>query len=385
MKTIFHAALWITCGVLLGKNLPHYPRSLTLPTLTHALRQSERPAGSTTTPPSRPLQAICSACSQSVLSTNSLSDVSPATTHSAQLSSASLPECPCVPPNLVGFRLTQEVNKPMEVLEAEFGGVLGKRGSYRPPDCLPKDRTAILVSCTNRWTHLRIFLNHLIPFLIRQQVSFTVWVIESVNVTHFNKGITFNAGVLEALKFENYTCFIFHDVDMLPLNDLNLYRCGPQPVHLAPAVDKFNFKLVYPALFGGAVAMTREQFFNVNGYTNALFGWGLEDDDLYSRVVAKGYTVARLPDNMAQYHMIVHKRDEVNKPTYQTRMLKAHQKTSFKRMDKDGLRQAVYHTVWIKTMPLFLWLRVRVNEEEVIQNLPRDIRSVFGKGVNALP
>lgn len=42
-------------------------------------------------------------------------------------------------------------------------------------------------------------------------------------------------------KFSTYDCFIFHDVDMIPEDGRNIYRCGRYPRHLSPAVDEFNY------------------------------------------------------------------------------------------------------------------------------------------------
>ena len=47
--------------------------------------------------------------------------------------------------------------------------------------------------------------------------------------------------------------------------------------------DEIFFRLKYPNVFGGAVSMTPEQFFKVNGFSNQYFGWGGEDDDFYHR------------------------------------------------------------------------------------------------------
>ena len=38
---------------------------------------------------------------------------------------------------------------------------------------------------------------------------------------------------------------MFHDVDLLPEDDRNLYTCGAQPRHLSASVDKFNYRLPY--------------------------------------------------------------------------------------------------------------------------------------------
>ena len=41
----------------------------------------------------------------------------------------------------------------------------------------------------------------------------------------FNRAALMNVGVLEAKRLGNFSCFVFHDVDMVPENDLVLYRC----------------------------------------------------------------------------------------------------------------------------------------------------------------
>ncbi|CAN0431734.1 unnamed protein product [Lampetra fluviatilis] len=51
-----------------------------------------------------------------------------------------------------------------------------------------------------------------------------------------------NVGFVEALREAPFDCFVFSDVDLLSLDDRNLYRCGSQPRHLSVAVDKFNFR-----------------------------------------------------------------------------------------------------------------------------------------------
>jgi hypothetical protein len=51
-----------------------------------------------------------------------------------------------------------------------------------------------------------------------------------------------NVGFVEALKLYNYDCFIFHDVDLLPEDDRNLYTCPEQPRHMSVAVDVLKYK-----------------------------------------------------------------------------------------------------------------------------------------------
>ena len=53
-------------------------------------------------------------------------------------------------------------------------------------------------------------------------------------------------------------------------------------------------------------ALTKEQFEDVNGFSNGFYGWGGEDDDLFHRVTKKGYSVFRYPGNIGRYSMLKH-------------------------------------------------------------------------------
>lgn len=91
----------------------------------------------------------------------------------------------------------------------------------------------------------------------------------------FNRGKLFNVGFLEASKSSKNPkqCFVFHDVDLLPLNAQNLYACSRRlPIHLSAFVDTFRFNLPYDTLFGGALAISHDTFKAVNGFSNLFFG-----------------------------------------------------------------------------------------------------------------
>ena len=51
-----------------------------------------------------------------------------------------------------------------------------------------------------------------------------------------------NVGYAEAMKLYPCECFIFHDVDLLPEDDRNLYSCPVQPRHMSVAIDKFDYR-----------------------------------------------------------------------------------------------------------------------------------------------
>jgi len=58
----------------------------------------------------------------------------------------------------------------------------------------------------------------------------------------FNRAMLMNVGFVEALKLYNYDCFIFHDIDLMPEDDRNLYTCPEQPRHMSAAVNVHKYK-----------------------------------------------------------------------------------------------------------------------------------------------
>lgn len=80
------------------------------------------------------------------------------------------------------------------------------------------------------------------PLLKKQQLDYTIFVVEQEGSGAFNRAMLMNIGFTEALKLNNFDCFIFHDVDLLPEDDRNLYMCPEQPRHMSVAVDIFKYK-----------------------------------------------------------------------------------------------------------------------------------------------
>ncbi|CAF1531191.1 unnamed protein product, partial [Didymodactylos carnosus] len=125
------------------------------------------------------------------------------------------------------------------------------------------------------------------------------------DVTLFNRGALFNIGYSEAVKFYNFTCFIFHDVDLLPEDNRISYKCHDRPMHFAVSTDKYNYKLPYADYFGGVTAFNTNDFLTINGFSNVYAGWGGEDDDLRRRVNQKfGSAILRPPPEIGHYKMI---------------------------------------------------------------------------------
>jgi hypothetical protein len=62
----------------------------------------------------------------------------------------------------------------------------------------------------------------------------------------FNRGMLMNIGFKETQLLETYQCFIFHDVDLLPENDGNLYSCPDEgkPRQMAFSINIYEYTLV---------------------------------------------------------------------------------------------------------------------------------------------
>lgn len=57
-------------------------------------------------------------------------------------------------------------------------------GHYKPDNCTPVQKVAIVVPYRNREKQLRIFLNNVIPKIYRQQLEFGIYIIDQVMFNH---------------------------------------------------------------------------------------------------------------------------------------------------------------------------------------------------------
>ncbi|XP_014665022.1 PREDICTED: beta-1,4-N-acetylgalactosaminyltransferase bre-4-like isoform X2 [Priapulus caudatus] len=157
-------------------------------------------------------------------------------------------------------------------------------GKYVPTGCRSQQKVAIIIPYRDRWQHLRLLLKHLHPMLQHQMVDYRIFVVEQAGQNIFNKGLIMNIAFDVATKLEDFDCFVYHDVDLIPESELNLYMCNSQARHLSPGVDQMRYVLMYNRLAGGVLALRRSQNIQVNGFSNIYWGWGAEDDDMSRRI-----------------------------------------------------------------------------------------------------
>ncbi|KAF7662843.1 hypothetical protein LDENG_00224640 [Lucifuga dentata] len=270
-----------------------------------------------------------------------------------------LKPCPDFPPNLVGpLDVNFNVRHTMEDAKELAIDFIQEGGRYKPSDCVALQKVAIIIPFRNRYEHLNHWLYYLHPILKRQQVDYGVYVINQDGEGVFNRAKLLNVGYVEALKEYDYDCFLFSDVDLIPMDDRNLCRCFENPRHLAVAMDKFNFALPYNTYFGGVSSLSKDQFLKINGFPNTFWGWGGEDDDIYSRIIFRGMSISR-PDYLTgKYKMAKHNRDLHNEPNpANPNKLLQTQWT----MDKDGLNTLEYTVKKIEKDLLYTFITVDIN------------------------
>lgn len=226
-------------------------------------------------------------------------------------------------------------------------------GSYVPEECNPMFSVAVIVTYRNRQKHLDVFLPYMHNFLRKQQLHYKIYLIEQEDKKPWNKGLLYNIGAKRAIA-EKFPCLILHDVDLLPLDESNLYACLNNPRHMSASIDKFRYVLTYDYLVGGVLAITADQFVKVNGFSNRFEGWGGEDDDFYERLSAHGFNVVRFPPRMSRYTMLVHPQEPKNSRRHQIMAENLHTKSH------DGYDSVHYQTVDERQQKLFTQLRVKL-------------------------
>jgi GT2 family glycosyltransferase len=189
-------------------------------------------------------------------------------------------------------------------------------------------------------------------------VDYTIYVVEQSGDLAFNRGSLFNAGVAEVLKREpDMCCFILHDVDMVPEYQGHVYTCSHSPRHMSWALNTYRFKLLYGKFMGGTVAITRDHFRRVNGFSNRYLNWGGEDDDFAHRVVSNGYPITRWEDRVSRFYTFSHPKEKPNPKN--TEILRKSLESL--NSEEDGLNSVEYTVLEVKKKPLFTHLLVDVS------------------------
>ncbi|XP_069182646.1 beta-1,4-galactosyltransferase 4-like [Procambarus clarkii] len=253
-----------------------------------------------------------------------------------------------------GGNLATEEKVNMSEAEARHRAGVMQGGFSSPQHCVARWSLAVIVPYRNRETQIGAFLNHMHPFLQRQQLNYSIYFVEQEGAAPFNRASLLNVGFKEARKEGPWDCYAFHDIDLLPENDFHLYHCSPQPRHLAVALSTFNYsslyfshRIPYHSYFGGGCLMMESHILKVNGWSNMYWGWGGEDDDMWNRVTSSDMTVWRYPNPYVRYKMIQHRPAAPNQERHKLLA------QSVERLRTDGLNSLVYSVINTTRYPLY--------------------------------
>ncbi|XP_072283366.1 beta-1,4-galactosyltransferase 3-like [Pyxicephalus adspersus] len=272
-----------------------------------------------------------------------------------------LPYCPETSPFIAG---PIHVQLPESLTLEEVvhkNPLVTKGGRYRPPDCESTHKTAIIIPHRNREQHLKYLLYHLHPFLQRQQLNYGIYIIHQAGNATFNRAKLLNVGFKEAMRDEDWDCLFFHDVDLIPEDDRNLYTCDKFPKHASIAMDKFGYKLPYKSYFGGVSALSPEQYMKMNGFPNNYWGWGGEDDDIAVRVALSGQLISRPSIRYGRYKMIKHGHDKGNEQNPKRFNLLAKTRRTWR---QDGMNALQYNLLSKDLLPLYTNITVDIGSEK---------------------
>ncbi|XP_025423146.1 beta-1,4-N-acetylgalactosaminyltransferase bre-4-like [Sipha flava] len=260
--------------------------------------------------------------------------------------------CPETPPDLNGtMRILVPAQETLEEVAQQLSWLkLLEGGHHEPLDCQARYKIAIIVPYRDRLSNLCTFLLNMHPFLTKQKLDYSIFIVEQFGDGLFNRAMLMNVGFNEALKLRDFDCFFFHDVDLIPENDRNIYSCPDQPRHMSVAIDKFNYSLPFVDLFGGVIGMSRNHFELVNGFSNNYWGWGAEDDDMACRVRAHGLNITRYTPDVARYRMLSHVNQESNPSRFEIL------RSSRERFNTDGLNSLEYRVKSLLQLPLFTYI-----------------------------
>lgn len=197
-------------------------------------------------------------------------------------------------------------------------------------------KLAILVPFRDRFDELVFFVPNLSKFLNEQGIKlFNIYILNQTRRYRFNRGALTNAGFLLTRNESDYIAI--HDVDLLPMNRNLSYEYPEKgPYHLASPEYHPNYN--YAKYFGGILLINNQHFELVNGMSNRYFGWGLEDDEFYTRIKAAKLPITR-PENLTTHkeNTFLHYHYQRSRDTFKTKQ----QRDELKRRDlMTGLKDS---------------------------------------------
>lgn len=133
----------------------------------------------------------------------------------------------------------------------------------------------IAIPFRNRDAHLEYFIENTVPLIEEHLPNTRIVVIEQNEGKLFNRGAVLNVAFKE---YQNKTKYFFtHDVDIIP----TLERI--KTIYTKQDIDVLRIKSAHNTSLGGIIKVKHDVIFDINGFPNGIWGWGIEDRALYFR------------------------------------------------------------------------------------------------------
>ena len=146
----------------------------------------------------------------------------------------------------------------------------------------------IVIPFREREKHLEYFIKNTIPLLEEHLPNTKVVVVEQNKGKLFNRGMLLNVAFKE---YENKTKYFFtHDLDMNPSLEIIKF------IYTKEDIEMFRVKSAHTSSLGGIIKVKHDIIFNINGFPNNIWGWGIEDRALYFRCRMKNINITNNPN-----------------------------------------------------------------------------------------
>lgn len=143
----------------------------------------------------------------------------------------------------------------------------------------------IAIPFRNRDRHLDYFIKNTVPLIEKYLPNTKVVVIEQKDGKQFNRGALLNVAFKE---YQNKTNFFFtHDVDMNPSSEI------VKSIYTKENIQMFRVKEIHDSSLGGVIKVKHDVIFDINGFPNNIWGWGIEDRSLYFRCIIKNIPIMK--------------------------------------------------------------------------------------------
>ena len=137
-------------------------------------------------------------------------------------------------------------------------------------------KLCIIVPYSDRKEQMYTFIGHM-EYFLKDKVNYQIHFIEQKDAdVYFNYGKLCNIGIDITAATADY--YVFHDIDILPKQDICDYGYSHYPTHLCT-----NLK-PYANWIGGAFKIRKEDIIKVNGFSNDYWGGIFHWEDLLFRL-----------------------------------------------------------------------------------------------------